>query len=761
MLAMKSIEVLLFLVALVEIVVGIVNPNNETARMVIYLQKPNELGPSTWLAGISCLDRFTAVYFKKREVMTRPPNIVLTSVLNMSTPAAQIQEGFLKLMMEAISETPPQHQHYQLRIVSDSLIYVRIPMSQRELVLADYYIIVIDSIMRLKRLMRNNVSHMLSWNPGARFLVLYNNANNRNKEIETARTIFEEMLYNFYVHRVALLYATSPTQYSVLLMDYYNVTSCRHLEIKPFAVCQEGRFKPENMALLDLQLQMFLNSISLSNCTFYMCASIAAPFIEADCTYGLELRIISFIKSRLKFDIEQTCESESRGVEEKSGNWSGLLGRLNERSCDFIAGGFYPDNDVIQSFWVSDTYLDDSYTWFVKLADPRPPWMALYAIFEDYTWLSCILMLLLTWITWFILVKFLPEPLYTREFSLIGINNMAVTICVSANERPICGSSRIFFIFLALYGLNLTSTYTSKLIAVFANPGYLHQIDKLQEVKDAGIPYGGYEESRDWFENEEDMWIFDDYNDTADFEPTSGNLQSVKVGQRVILSSRMYILQSALSDDIYAFPNNVFSSPIQMIMKPGFPFLYEFNWMIRYMRDFGIFRKIQQDFEYNNTYLNRIAKMRPDFQEIDIVLTTQHLQGPFAILIVGVIISTSLFLGELLNFYIIQPCWEKRQNDVSNTEDNDLKENLKKKKRDKGKQKEKKKKTKIKKTAEKLQDEIVIPWDDQDSYDGLVKKGIRFTPLKRRIIDNHENILRSGDDVVFKSHFKRDSLKKK
>lgn len=110
------------------------------------------------------------------------------------------------------------------------------------------------------------------------------------------------------------------------------------------------------------------------------------------------------------------------------------------------------------------------------------------------------------------------------------------------------------------------------------------------------------------------MWIFEDYNDTVDFEPTHVNFEYVKVGERVILSSRMYVLQSALSDDIYAFPYNVFSSPIQMIMKPGFPFLYEFNRMIRYMRDFGIFAKIQQDFIYNNTYLNRIAKMRPTFQ---------------------------------------------------------------------------------------------------------------------------------------------------
>lgn len=110
------------------------------------------------------------------------------------------------------------------------------------------------------------------------------------------------------------------------------------------------------------------------------------------------------------------------------------------------------------------------------------------------------------------------------------------------------------------------------------------------------------------------MWIFNDYNGTEDFDPSDENLERVKMGEHVLLSGRMYILQHPLSEKMFAFPNNVFSSPIQMIMKPGFPFLSEFNWMIRFMREFGIFAKINSDFLYNNTYLNRIAKMRPDFQ---------------------------------------------------------------------------------------------------------------------------------------------------
>lgn len=110
------------------------------------------------------------------------------------------------------------------------------------------------------------------------------------------------------------------------------------------------------------------------------------------------------------------------------------------------------------------------------------------------------------------------------------------------------------------------------------------------------------------------MWIFNQYNKSEDFEPNSENLAAVRYGKRVILSSRMYILQHKVSDKIFAFSDNVFSSPLQMIMKPGFPLLLDFNWKIRGMRDHGIFAKIDNDFIYNNTILNRIAKMRPKFK---------------------------------------------------------------------------------------------------------------------------------------------------
>jgi len=307
----------------------------------------------------------------------------------------------------------------------------------------------------------------------------------------------------------------------------------------------------------------------------------------------------------------QTCSRETRGEDQGDGNWNGLLAKLSDGECDFIMGGFYPDNEVTDYFWGSDCYLQDAHTWFAQLADRRPAWQAMVGIFALSTWISFLLVLVLSWLFWYALVRILPEPQYFQQLSLTGINALGVTICVAIQERPICDATRLFFLALTLYGINLVATYTSKMIETFQFPGYLHQLDELQEVVAAGIPFGGEEESRDWFENDDDMWIFKAYNSSSVFRPRTDNLEAVERGLRCILSSRMYVMQNKYADDIFAFPQNVFSSPMQLIMKAGFPFMYEMNTIIRYMRDVGIIQKIDSDFRFNNTYLNRIAKMRP------------------------------------------------------------------------------------------------------------------------------------------------------
>lgn len=77
-----------------------------------------------------------------------------------------------------------------------------------------------------------------------------------------------------------------------------------------------------------------------------------------------------------------------------------------------------------------------------------------------------------------------------RKLVLCVMNSLAVVLGISSNNRPNYTPLRIFFVLLALYGLNVTTIYTSKLITIFTQPVYDEQITTIQEILDAGIPIG-------------------------------------------------------------------------------------------------------------------------------------------------------------------------------------------------------------------------------------------------------------------------------
>lgn len=52
-----------------------------------------------------------------------------------------------------------------------------------------------------------------------------------------------------------------------------------------------------------------------------------------------------------------------RGEPLQNGSWTNLLGMLRNGECDFVVGGFFPDNDVHDDFGVTAPYLQDTYTW--------------------------------------------------------------------------------------------------------------------------------------------------------------------------------------------------------------------------------------------------------------------------------------------------------------------------------------------------------------------------------------------------------------
>lgn len=226
----------------------------------------------------------------------------------------------------------------------------------------------------------------------------------------------------------------------------------------------------------------------------------------------------------------------TRGEPIGNGSWTGILGYLRNDRCDFVVGGFFPDYDVQDDFGtfflhfaffpleprfivINSEYLQvlqhhtyEIHTFgkinmqlyaiiisltrnkqnfrYVFVAKKMPQWLAMLMIFKYTTWLLISLILILSAVSWYFFGRTTTEKLAHKNFALAALNSWSVFLCISSNNRPLFGPLRIFYITLALYGLNITTVFSSKLINVFTNPAYADQIDTIEEIIESKLPFG-------------------------------------------------------------------------------------------------------------------------------------------------------------------------------------------------------------------------------------------------------------------------------
>lgn len=146
-----------------------------------------------------------------------------------------------------------------------------------------------------------------------------------------------------------------------------------------------------------------------------------------------------------------------------------------------------------------------------------------------------------------------------------------------------------------------------------------------------------------------DKIISKHYNTSSRFLPTLENMKSVRDGCISLLSNRIFVLSHDLQDDLFGIPGNVFSNPLEMIAERGFPLIRKFNALINRMKDAGLISKIYKDFLYNKTILDYIRHREGIADVSQITLTVQHMQGAFAVLIVGLMFSSVVFAMEVIS----------------------------------------------------------------------------------------------------------------
>jgi hypothetical protein len=516
------------------------------------------------------------------------------------------------------------------------------------------------------------VSRTKSFNAEARFLILFNNPDQREGGKGIACELLTVLFSKFRAVNVVILYAYDAFSYDLYTGDPYGTEGdvcgdskdqksvCGTMAIVNVGRCSRGKI--ENFALTKKWLDMDKIPETMGKeCVYTFCARVQEPFINQNCTSGLEIQIMAFLQEEMGFATSVNCTNLDRGERDANGTWSDLLAEVSKGTCDIIAGAFFPDYDTHDDFTATDFYLQDYYRFFIPKASLEARWKGLLNIYKREIWYAALTIFLISWTFWFFAGLFTPESYQHRQVLLIFLNVLAVTLGVSANNRPEFLTLRFFFAILALYSLVLTSLYTSKLIDVFTNPKTDYQIDSIEEVLDSNFPIGGRLENHDWFDNDDelDRAIFLRYNHSEAFRPSLETINQISEGKLALLMSQYYVNQTTLSKEVFGVSSQMFSSQLEMLAAQGFPLLRRINKILGFFRDAGIAGKLFNDFTYNATILKSIKELvlhlkkieKSDevlFDDDEIVLTPEHLQGPFTLLILGLVISTIIFLFELL-----------------------------------------------------------------------------------------------------------------
>lgn len=153
------------------------------------------------------------------------------------------------------------------------------------------------------------------------------------------------------------------------------------------------------------------------------------------------------------------------------------------------------------------------------------------------------------------------------------------------------------------------------------------------------------------------------------FRPSTQSLRMIKDGKIALLCSRLYVRSNKYRNDVFGLTRSMFANHLEMIVERGFPLLRRINEVLSTLRDAGLMNKMFIDFNYNMTILTPIREKQHHLKEQDdgnvedlniddghinveddpeIVLTTEHLEGAFTLLFVGLAVSSAVFILEMI-----------------------------------------------------------------------------------------------------------------
>ena len=237
-------------------------------------------------------------------------------------------------------------------------------------------------------------------------------------------------------------------------------------------------------------------------------------------------------------------------------------------------------------------------------------------------------------------------------------NAWAVLLAVSVPQQPTTASLRVFFLLYVCFCFAISTVFQAFFVSYLVEPKYEKKLETFDDLVDSDVVYGyhsltlfamgtiPFPEYDRFIENKK---VQEDCTDSYKCilqMITKSDISIIHVPKSVNYIARELGIEG-VGKKVCSFEENVFSAGVSVVFQKGNPLLERFNILMRRYLEAGFPERIWSD-EKHRASLKGKWRFVPSPGDEFFAFTISHLIPAFMILIVGAVLSSVVFIGELI-----------------------------------------------------------------------------------------------------------------
>lgn len=365
---------------------------------------------------------------------------------------------------------------------------------------------------------------------------------------------------------------------------------------------------------------------------------------------GIEGNLMTSLSELLNFTIVVILASEKErwGIQTGS-TWSGVMGDLVSNRTDVGLGVFLPSVDNVKFVDISNVYMTVDLVWVLPRFEKTGPMAKVFQPFSDTVWYLSILTVVGLLIM-FIILKFVILN-KTVKVKGLGMTVWRVTLGMPLEFGAVGRFACYILVFWMWIAMVLRNSYQGSLVSFLTRIDYDDKITTMRDMLDIGLRFSGTSKTVEILKDVDEE-IVEEIRQK--FHLLDSNDQFNALVERIAFKEdRSTVLH--LRDWVARFNRkNVLKGKLNMLKQT-----YGSQIITMAIQKFSPLREAFDKWIYRITEAGLIDKWVDEFYQLQsvsentpVVLQIRHLTGAFIILFLGVIMSSIMFIVEVVYYKV-------------------------------------------------------------------------------------------------------------